>query len=196
MAKNARDGHRFPGEAQDRPAAEVRRRAGRVPPAQGQGNRRRECADPSLGLALLRNQLKKEKYNVDAEQLRVYFPYPARARRDVRHLPAHLRAEVRARRAAVQMDRRPAALRRLRRARPASRSGCSTSTCSRAKANTITSPQFRLIEGKLLPSGKYQRPTVALICNFPSPTKGQAVAALALATWRPSSTSSATRCTR
>ena len=31
--------------------------------------------------------------------------------------------------------------------------------------------QFRLIEGKLLPSGKYQRPTVALICNFPSPTK-------------------------
>jgi thimet oligopeptidase len=31
--------------------------------------------------------------------------------------------------------------------------------------------QFRLIEGKLLSSGKYQRPTVALICNFPSPTK-------------------------
>ena len=30
---------------------------------------------------------------------------------------------------------------------------------------------FRLIEGKLLASGKYQRPTVALICNFPSPTK-------------------------
>src|SRR6185436_12475235 len=31
--------------------------------------------------------------------------------------------------------------------------------------------QFGLIEGKLLGSGKYQRPTVALICNFPSPTK-------------------------
>jgi thimet oligopeptidase len=30
---------------------------------------------------------------------------------------------------------------------------------------------FRLIEGKLLAGGKYQRPTVALICNFPSPTK-------------------------
>jgi thimet oligopeptidase len=31
--------------------------------------------------------------------------------------------------------------------------------------------QFRLIEGKVLPSGKYQRPTVALVCNFPAPTK-------------------------
>lgn len=31
--------------------------------------------------------------------------------------------------------------------------------------------QFGLIDGKLLPDGKYQRPTVALICNFPSPTK-------------------------
>ena len=30
------------------------------------------------------NQLKKEKYNVDAEQLRVYLPLPARARRHVR----------------------------------------------------------------------------------------------------------------
>ena len=33
------------------------------------------------------NQLKKEKYTVDAEQLRVYFPYAARARRHVHDLP-------------------------------------------------------------------------------------------------------------
>jgi thimet oligopeptidase len=31
--------------------------------------------------------------------------------------------------------------------------------------------QFTLIKGKLLGNGEYQRPTVALICNFPSPTK-------------------------
>src|SRR5438552_9326939 len=31
--------------------------------------------------------------------------------------------------------------------------------------------QFELIDGKLLPDDKYQRPTVALICNFPSPSK-------------------------
>jgi thimet oligopeptidase len=29
--------------------------------------------------------------------------------------------------------------------------------------------QFDVISGKLLPDGKYQRPTVALICNFPPP---------------------------
>src|SRR5438105_13318151 len=30
--------------------------------------------------------------------------------------------------------------------------------------------QFEIISGKLLPDGKYQRPTVALLCNFPPPT--------------------------
>jgi len=29
-----------------------------------------------------------------------------------------------------------------------------------------------LIDGKLLPDGKYQQPTVALVCNFPSPVLG------------------------
>ncbi len=31
--------------------------------------------------------------------------------------------------------------------------------------------EFGIIPGKLLPDGKYQRPTVALICNFPPPQK-------------------------
>ncbi len=30
--------------------------------------------------------------------------------------------------------------------------------------------QFDIISGKLLPDGEYQRPTVALLCNFPPPT--------------------------
>jgi Zn-dependent oligopeptidase len=30
--------------------------------------------------------------------------------------------------------------------------------------------EFGLIDGKLLPDGKYQRPVCALICNFPAPT--------------------------
>ena len=33
--------------------------------------------------------------------------------------------------------------------------------------------EFGIIDGKLLPDGKYQRPTVALICNFPSPQPGK-----------------------
>ncbi len=31
--------------------------------------------------------------------------------------------------------------------------------------------EFGIIPGKLLPDGKYQRPTVALVCNFPPPAK-------------------------
>ncbi|HSH40088.1 MAG TPA: M3 family metallopeptidase [Chthoniobacterales bacterium] len=33
--------------------------------------------------------------------------------------------------------------------------------------------QFDIIGGKVLPDGKYQRPTVALICNFPPPADGK-----------------------
>src|SRR6266481_4566815 len=33
--------------------------------------------------------------------------------------------------------------------------------------------QFDIISGKLLPDGKYQRPTVALLCNFPPATADQ-----------------------
>ncbi|MDQ3117540.1 MAG: Zn-dependent oligopeptidase [Verrucomicrobiota bacterium] len=33
--------------------------------------------------------------------------------------------------------------------------------------------QFGIVPGKLLTDGKYQRPTVALVCNFPPPTKNK-----------------------
>ncbi len=33
--------------------------------------------------------------------------------------------------------------------------------------------QFGIIGGKRLPDGKYQRPTVALVCNFPPPSEGK-----------------------
>ena len=33
--------------------------------------------------------------------------------------------------------------------------------------------QFGIIEGKALADGKYQRPTVALLCNFPPPSEGK-----------------------
>jgi thimet oligopeptidase len=33
--------------------------------------------------------------------------------------------------------------------------------------------EFGIVGGKLLPNGKYQRPTVALLCNFPPPSKGK-----------------------
>ena len=116
------------------------------------------------------NQLKKEKYNVDAEQLRVYFPYqrvlegmftiyqslfglkfervdpPYKWIGDLQ-LYAVLDSKSGEPLGLFYLDMFP-------------REG---------KYNHFA--QFGLIEGKLLPDGKYQRPTVALICNFPSPTK-------------------------
>ena len=118
----------------------------------------------------LSNQLKKEKYKVDTEQLRVYFPYqkvldgmfsiyqnifglklervepPYRWIGDLQ-LYAVSDAQAGEPLGLFYLDMFP-------------REG---------KFNHFA--QFVIIEGKLMASGKYQRPTVALICNFPSPTK-------------------------
>ena len=55
--------------------------------------------------------------------------------------------------------------------------------------------QFGIIEGKLLPDGKYQRPVCALICNFPPPQPRTSRRSCRTTTWKRSSTSSATPCT-
>jgi thimet oligopeptidase len=118
------------------------------------------------------NQLKKEKYTVDAEQLRVYFPYdkvlqgmfdiyqnifglkigrleaPVKWVEDLQ-LFGVADAETGEPLGLFYLDMFP-------------REG---------KYNHFA--QFTLIEGKRLPSGAYQRPTVALICNFPPPSKDQ-----------------------
>jgi len=115
------------------------------------------------------NQLKKEKYTVDAEQLRVYFPYEKVLQGmfdvyegifglKIRRLDAPTKwvedlqlfgvadAETGEPLGLFYLDMFP-------------REG---------KYNHFA--QFPLIEGKRLPGGQYQRPTVALICNFPPPS--------------------------
>lgn len=118
------------------------------------------------------NQLKKAKYDIDTEQLRVYFPYqkvlegmfgiyqrifglkfervepPYKWVEDLQ-LYAVSDANSGEPLGLFYLDMFP-------------REG---------KYNHFA--QFGLIEGKLMPDGKYQRPTVALICNFPSPAKDQ-----------------------
>jgi thimet oligopeptidase len=118
----------------------------------------------------LSNQLKKEKYNVDAEQLRVYFPYQKvldgmfsiyqnifGLKFERVEAPYKWVADLQLYAVSDNKTGEPLGLFYLD---MFPRDG---------KYNHFA--QFRLVEGKALPSGKYQRPTVALICNFPSPAK-------------------------
>jgi thimet oligopeptidase len=116
------------------------------------------------------NQLKKEKYTVDAERLRVYFPYEKALKgmftiyEDIFGL-------------------------KIRRLEPPSKWVEDLQLYGVTDADTAEPlglfyldmfpregkynhfAQFALIDGKRLPGGLYQRPTVALICNFPPPSQ-------------------------
>ncbi len=118
------------------------------------------------------NQLKKEKYNVDAEQLRVYFPYQRvldgmfRIYQSIFGLkfqrvepPYKWVADLQLYTVSDAETGEPLGLFYL------------DMFPREGKYNHFA--QFGIIEGKLLHSGKYQRPTVALVCNFPSPTKDE-----------------------
>ena len=114
------------------------------------------------------NQLKKQRYNVDAEALRVYFPYaqvlngmfevyqqifglrfeevePPSVWADGVRLYAVLDADTGEPMGLFYLDMFP-------------REG---------KYNHFA--HFGIVEGKRLSNGKYQRPVSALICNFPPP---------------------------
>jgi thimet oligopeptidase len=116
------------------------------------------------------NQLKKEKYTVDAEQLRVYFPYQ-RVLDGMFSIYQNIFG--------LKFERVEAPYKWIGDlqlyAVSDSKSGEPLGLFyldmfpREGKYNHFA--QFGIIEGKLLPDGKYQRPTVALICNFPSPGK-------------------------
>lgn len=115
-------------------------------------------------------QLRKQKYNIDSEALRVYFPFdkvlhgmfavyerifdiqirevdpPLKYVDDLR-LFAVIDKSTQQPLGLLYMDMFP---------RP-------------GKFNHFAN--FSIIEGKLLPDGEYQRPTTSLICNFPPPSK-------------------------
>ncbi len=116
------------------------------------------------------NELKKQKYDVDAEQLRVYFPYQ------------------RVLEGMFNIYQRIFGL-RFERVEPPYRwiGDLQLYAVSDAKSGEPLGlfyldmfpregkynhfAQFPIIGGKLLEKGLYQRPTVALVCNFPSPAK-------------------------
>ncbi len=114
------------------------------------------------------NELKKTKYNVDAEQLRVYFPMD------------------RVKEGLFAIYQRIFGLKFERVEAPYKWVGdLQLYTVSDAKSGEPLGlfyldlfpregkynhfAQFGITEGKLLPDGRYQRPVCALVCNFPPP---------------------------
>jgi len=137
----------------------------------------KETGDPNAQINIwdwryFSNQLKKEKYDVDAEQLRVYFPYE-------RVLEGMFRIYQSIFGLKFEQVQPPYMWVDGLQLYAVSDSETGEPMClfyldmfpREGKYNHFA--QFGIIEGKLLPSGKYQRPTVALICNFPPPGKDE-----------------------
>ena len=114
------------------------------------------------------NELKKTKYNVDAEQLRVYFPYQ-------RVLDGMFAIYQRI--FGLKFERVEAPYKWIGDLQFYTVSDAKTGEPlglfyldmfpREGKYNHFA--QFGITEGKLLPDGKYQRPVCALVCNFPPP---------------------------
>jgi len=135
----------------------------------------KETGDPNAQIRIwdwryYLNQLKKEKYNVDAEQLRVYFPYQRvlDGMINIYQTIFGLKFEQVEPPYKWIGDLRLYAVSDAQTSEPL---GLFYLDMFPREGKYHHFAHFRLIEGKLLPSGKYQRPTVALVCNFPSPTK-------------------------
>jgi len=116
------------------------------------------------------NQLKKEKYNVDAEQLRVYFPY--------QHVLDGMFA-IYQRIFGLKFERLEPPYKWIGDLQLYSVSDAQTGEPMglfyldmfprEGKYNHFA--MFPIIEGKRFPDGTYQRPVMSMICNFPAPTK-------------------------
>ena len=116
------------------------------------------------------NELKKQKYNVDADQLRVYFPYQHALdgmfaiyqrifglKFDLVEAPYKWIADLQLYAVSDSATGEPMGFFYL--------------DMFPRDGKYHHFAQFGLIDGKLLPDGRYQRPTVSLVCNFPAPTK-------------------------
>ena len=137
----------------------------------------KETGDPNAQIHVwdwryFSNQLKKEKYTVDAEQLRVFFPYQ-------RVLDGMFKIYQRIFGLTFQQVEPP--YKWIDDLRLYSVADDETGEPlglfyldmfpREGKYNHFA--QFGIIEGKRLRNGTYQRPAVALVCNFPSPSNGR-----------------------
>jgi thimet oligopeptidase len=116
------------------------------------------------------NELKKEKYNVDAEQLRVYFPYQ-------RVLDGMFAIYQRIFGLKFERIEPPykwvgdLQLYAVSDAQTGEPMGLFYLDMFPREGKYNHFAMFPIIEGKRLPDGTYQRPVMSMICNFPAPTK-------------------------
>src|SRR5882724_633667 len=116
------------------------------------------------------NQLKKEKYNIDAEQLRVFFPYQ-QVLDGMFAIYQHIFGLKFERVEPPYKWIGDLQLYAVSDAKTGEPLGLFYLDMFPRDGKYHHFAEFGIMEGKLLPGGKYQRPVCALICNFPTPTK-------------------------
>ena len=134
-----------------------------------------ETGDPNAQIRIwdwryFSNQLKKAKYDIDAEQLRVYFPYQ-RVLEGMFNLYQTIFGLKFQRVEAPYKWVDDLQLYAVSDAKTAEPMGLFYLDMFPREGKYNHFAEFGLIDGKLLSDGRYQRPTVALVCNFPSPAK-------------------------
>jgi thimet oligopeptidase len=118
------------------------------------------------------NQLKKERYTVDAEQLRVYFPY----QRVLEGMFAIYQQIFELKFTPVEPPYKwvnDLQLYAVSDSKTGEPMGLFYLDMFPREGKFNHFAQFGITEGKRLRSGEYQRPTVALVCNFPTPAPGK-----------------------
>ncbi len=118
------------------------------------------------------NQLKKQKYNVDAEALRVYFPY----QQVVDGMFAIYQSIFGLKFERIEPPYKwvdDLQLYVVTDAASGEPLGLFYFDMFPREGKFNHFAQFDIIGGKLMSDGKYQRPTVILLCNFPPPTEGK-----------------------
>jgi len=136
-----------------------------------------ETKDPKAQIDLwdfryYQNQLKKQKYAIDAEALRVYFPFQKTLEGmfDIYQSIFGLKFEKISVPQKWVDDLQLYAVTDSATGEPL---GMFYLDMFPREGKYNHFAEFEIIGGKLLPDGKYQRPTVALLCNFPPPSEGK-----------------------
>jgi thimet oligopeptidase len=116
------------------------------------------------------NQLKKEKYTVDAEQLRVHFPYQ-RVLEGMFHIYQTIFGLTFQRVDPPYKWVNDLQLYAVSDGKTGEPLGLFYLDMFPREGKYNHFAQFGLMDGKLLEDGRYQRPVCALVCNFPAPAK-------------------------